>query len=146
MAAISRPLHAPAGLNSARPGGHFRSALLRATNYTKGEFSLLVGNHPLHFAEIAIADQRGRTQPAFPLLGLRAQHVTQAGMSPLHLAAGRLLEALRCAFVRFQFRHSSSESAAGRRPSAVSFNLLFNGSGIVDVIPSVPGEHLKPRD
>jgi hypothetical protein len=56
--------------------------------------SLLIGNHPLYFAEVAIADQRGRSQVAFAFLSLRAQHMAQAGMSALHLAVGRLLEAL----------------------------------------------------
>ncbi len=70
---------------------------------------LLIGNHPLDFAEIAIADQRGRAQFAFAFLGFGRQHVTQTGMSALHLAVGRFLEALGGAFVRFQFRHKSSD-------------------------------------
>src|ERR1700722_16947665 len=53
-------------------------------------------------------------------------------MPPLHLAAGSFLEALGCAFVRFQFRHSSSESGGGRsRPrtsgySIATVQLLWN--------------------
>jgi hypothetical protein len=71
---------------------------------------LLIGNHPLYFAEIAIADQRGRAQLAFAFFGFGRQHVTQAGMPAFHFAVGRFLEALGCAFVRFQFRHKSSDS------------------------------------
>jgi len=71
---------------------------------------LLIGNHPLNFVEIAIADQRGCAQLAFAFLGFGRQHVTQAGMPALHFAVGRFLEALGCAFVRFQFRHKSSDS------------------------------------
>jgi hypothetical protein len=70
--------------------------------------SLLIGNHPLYFAEVAVAYQRGRSQMAFAFLGLGTQHVAQAGMPAFHLAVGRLLEALGRALVRFQFRHKSS--------------------------------------
>src|SRR5271170_3342231 len=76
---------------------------------------LLIGDHPLYFAEVAIAYQRGCSQVPFAFLGFRTQHVAQAGMSALHLTVGRLLEALGGAFVRFQFRHKSSQSVASRQ-------------------------------
>jgi hypothetical protein len=46
--------------------------------------------------------------------------MAQARMSPLHFSGGGLLEALGSAFVRFQFRHNSSESAASRQLPAAS--------------------------
>ena len=63
--------------------------------------SLLIGNHPLYFAEVAVAYQRGRSQMAFAFLGLGTQHVAQSRMPPLDLAGGGFFEALGCAFVRF---------------------------------------------
>jgi hypothetical protein len=72
---------------------------------------LLIRNHPFHFEQIAIAHQRGFAQVLFALLGFRRQYVAQAGVPTLHLAIGSFLEALRRAFVRFQFWHSSSKSA-----------------------------------
>src|SRR5208282_4560344 len=113
-------------------GERFRDFQSQNLQITKSTMLLLIRNHPLHFAEIAIAYQRGRSQVAFAFLGLGAQHVAQAGMSALHLAVGRLLEALGGAFVRFQFRHKSSQSAAGRQLPAASwkfnptFKLLWN--------------------
>ena len=112
---------------------------------------LLIRNHPLYFAEIAIAHQRGRAQLAFALLGLGAQHVTQAGMPALHLAVGRQLKALGRALVRFQFRHKSSESAASRLFPAASFNLQNLSIALESIgrLAQVLGEHsirpsLKP--
>lgn len=73
----------------------------RNRQITQSAMLLLIGNHPLYFAEIAIADQRGRAQLAFAFLGFGRQHVTQAGMPALHFAVGRFLEPLGGAFVRF---------------------------------------------
>src|ERR1039458_7751494 len=56
----------------------------------------------------AVAHQGCFAQLAFAFLVLRRQDVAQVRMSALHLAGGGFLEALGRAFVRFQFRHSSS--------------------------------------
>jgi len=78
---------------------------------------LLIRNHPLYFAEVAGAYQSAFAQLAFPFLVFRGQDVAQVGMSALHLSRRGFFEALGRAFVRFQFRHSSSESQL----SAISY-------------------------
>ncbi len=80
----------------------------------------MVGNHPLYFAEIAGTYQRAFAQLAFTFLVFRGQDVAQVRMSALHFPGRGFLEALRCAFVRFQFRHKSSKSAVSFRLSAIS--------------------------
>jgi hypothetical protein len=44
-------------------------------------------------------------------------------MSALHFSGPGFLEALGCAFVRFQFRHKSSRSAVSFQPSALKLCL-----------------------
>ena len=66
---------------------------------------LLIRNHALYFALIAVADQRRRSQIPFTFLALRRQNVPQVRSPPLHLSGPGYLEALGSALVRFQFRH-----------------------------------------
>ena len=73
--------------------------------------------------KISGADQRSGAQLAFALVRLGRQHMAQARMSPLHLAGGSFFEALGRAFVRFQFRHSSSESGADQFSTAPLFSI-----------------------
>jgi hypothetical protein len=78
----------------------------------------LVWNHALYFAQIAVADQRRRSQIPFSFLALRRQDVTQVRTSPLHLPGRRQFEALGSAFVGFQFRHKVLKSAVSIWQSA----------------------------
>jgi hypothetical protein len=68
----------------------------------------LVRNHPLDFRCVRIAHQDSLSQLALALLALGSEHVAQMRMVALHFSCSCFLEALRCAFVRFQFRHKSS--------------------------------------
>ena len=52
-----------------------------------------------------MAHQRGCSQLALALLGLRREDVAEICFAPLHFSCPGFLEALGSAFVSFQFRH-----------------------------------------
>ena len=79
----------------------------------------MVRYHPLYFAEVAGAYQGAFAQLAFTFLVFRGEDVAQVRMSALHFPGRGFLEALRRAFVRFQFRHKSSELTGSFPPFVV---------------------------
>jgi hypothetical protein len=78
----------------------------------------LVRNHPLDFRRVRRAHQDSLFQLALALFALGSEHVAQMRMVALNFSSSSFLEALRRAFVCFQFRHKSS-----KRLSAISSQL-----------------------
>src|SRR3981081_4143332 len=107
-AAISGPLHTPAGLIAARvrtirPHSFVRLSVTRRKN-------LLIRDHALYFADVTITHQRRRSQIPFPFLTLGCQDVAKVRASALHLSGSSQFEALGSALVSLQFRHKSSKN------------------------------------
>jgi hypothetical protein len=71
----------------------------------------LVRNHPLDFRRVRRAHQDSLFQLALALFAFGSEHVAQMRMVALHFSGPGFLEALRRAFVCFQFRHKSSKPA-----------------------------------
>jgi len=63
--------------------------------------NLLIRDHALDFADVAIAHQDRLAQFTFTFVCLGSQDMAQMGMAALHLSAGSFLEAFGGAFVRF---------------------------------------------
>src|SRR6266480_466566 len=88
---------------SALCGEVFKNSTTESTGVHRGkpQRRSLVGNHSLNFGRIRVAYYDTAAKPAFALLVLRGQDVTQKRVRPLNFSSRGFLEALGGAFVCF---------------------------------------------